>query len=491
MRRDVVIGCSFLFALAVPILVAVSSGGPAGDNGPAGDTNAQASPASDDVVASGAAPSAASALRVSVVRAGSVPGPRRVRPFRGIVRPRLDSPLSLRRGGVLAIVHVREGDRVSQGDVLAELEIADLRAREKELIAAVEAAAAEYDRAVAGPRKQTVAAAQAQWDQLVSLERSADLRAKRQQDLMRRGAGDQQTLDDTRLAAAAAKAASAQAEETLSELREGTRREDVAAAAARLAGAKAALESNRVDQRDSRIHAPFEGVVRGRLLDPGAYIAPGTAVLQLQAAPPLEARFGLPPEVARAISVGDAVNVRWNQATTACRVVRVHPAIDAATRTRAVDVEFPSMADSPTAGPNIGELVTLQWEGQANDPPDGFWLPTTALVRGGRGLWSVYVVQPDDLKQTRTELKQTRTELKPTGTELKPTGTELKPTGTVVRRNVRVLQTAGSQCQVGGSIDRGEWVIDTGVHRVAPNARVQGVVNNAMEMNASDPQVDR
>ena len=72
----------------------------------------------------------------------------------------------------------------------------------------------------------------------------------------------------------------------------------------------------------------------------------------------------------------------------------------------------------------------------------GFWLPNTALMRGTRGLWSVYVVNENQR---------------------------------VARRDVEMLYTGGESSFIRGTLTDGETVIVDGVHRLVPGQRVESL----------------
>jgi len=74
----------------------------------------------------------------------------------------------------------------------------------------------------------------------------------------------------------------------------------------------------------------------------------------------------------------------------------------------------------------------------------GFAVPTAALVRGSRGLWSLYVVTDCE-------------------------GDE----GVIKKRDVEVIHTEGDESFVRGTLVDGEIIVVVGVHRVVPGQKVQ------------------
>jgi HlyD family secretion protein len=90
-----------------------------------------------------------------------------------------------------------------------------------------------------------------------------------------------QQLDAATAAAEAAEARRAAAAEALGLLRAGTRPDQIRAAGAEVATARAALGAVEAQLGDLVLVAPGEGVVLGRYAEPGEVIAAGTPVLTL------------------------------------------------------------------------------------------------------------------------------------------------------------------------------------------------------------------
>jgi len=453
-------------------------------------------------------------VHVAVAPVGTIQPPESYLRFRGEVRARRDSELAFRRSGRLQSVAVHEGDFVAAGDVLAELDVSDLRVAEQMAKAQLQAADARLRQAEAGPRAQTVLAAEAQVRQMQAQLASAEEQLRREQILQRRGAGSQQSLDTARFDVQRLEASVAQALSRLEELREGTRSEQIDIARAEVAAAEAALEKIRVDQSDSRLVAPFDAVVARRMIDEGMIVGSANPVLHLLESPPLEARFGLPVQAAARLSLGQKVRVQvgFRQDTELDRqhypsdsagpraaevprcdrcpetdspqsdrkawdflaeVVRIQPQLDPVTRTRGVDVRLFRRAGE-AAGANTSIAIVGQPANLWLPEPDAseqerraFWVPSAALVRGARGLWSVYVAaEPSAGAIIPSAFEDTvgRTDI------------EVQPVDAVVsRRDVRIVRTAGTYSLVRGMIRRGELMVVDGVHRIGPGVAVTAV----------------
>jgi len=109
---------------------------------------------------------------------------------------------------------------------------------------------------------------------------------------------------------------------------------ELAVREAELAQAAAALSLAEARRARHQVVAPFPGTVGRRLVDVGDWVSPGVPVLQLIRIDGVEVVVDAPPDLARAVSVGDAVQI----ADRPGAVVGVVPALDAATRTARVRV---------------------------------------------------------------------------------------------------------------------------------------------------------
>jgi HlyD family secretion protein len=164
---------------------------------------------------------------------------------------------------------VEEGAVVTEGQLLAEF--ADVTQKDAAVAQAV-AAVAEYraslDRIRAAGRPTEIEAQRARIAALAAQEQLALREAERAERLVPTGAGAVAAADRNRAAAVRLTAERSQAEADLDGLLT-SRPEDIALAAARLAGAEAALAKARADAELSRVRAPFAGTVLRIIARPG------------------------------------------------------------------------------------------------------------------------------------------------------------------------------------------------------------------------------
>lgn len=183
--------------------------------------------------------------------------------------------------GRLAAVHVREGEAVAAGQLLASIDSPEVTAREAQASAAVEAAQSQADKAAAGARRTDITAAEAQWKRAAAAADLARTTFERVDRLARDGVVAGQKRDEARTnmiaAAEAARAARSQYDAALA----GARAEDKRAARAQANQARGVAAEVAAARAETRILAPVAGEVGRRLAQPGEIVGAGYPVLLL------------------------------------------------------------------------------------------------------------------------------------------------------------------------------------------------------------------
>lgn len=209
----------------------------------------------------------------------------------GTVEPIQTVNLSPKNAGILERLFVEQGDSVAAGQLIAQMESNDVVAQLRQNQAAVaeaEARLAEVQRGnvpavLAQGNAAVAAAAAAVQDAQVRLD-LARSQFDRNQQLQRQGAISENELDTFRQQVRSAEAALAQAqasaEETrqrLVDLRNTPEPEAIAQVAARLEQARGQLQATQVRLEDTRIRAPFAGVITQKFATEGAFVTPTTS----------------------------------------------------------------------------------------------------------------------------------------------------------------------------------------------------------------------
>jgi HlyD family secretion protein len=190
-----------------------------------------------------------------------------------------DVDLSFRTAGRVLERLVGEGMTVSEGQVVARLDSADLEREERRKEAELKAAEAALRDLEAGSRPQeiaaaraTVARAQAEADRLTrDFDRSSALYS--------RGVISAREYEAANAASDVAGARLQEAREALLLVEEGPRKEQVAQARAQVEQAREALKLAKVRLGYGTITAPLSGLVLSENVEAGDYVAPGTPVV--------------------------------------------------------------------------------------------------------------------------------------------------------------------------------------------------------------------
>ncbi len=217
--------------------------------------------------------------------------------------------MGFRVGGRISAIGVEEGARVTHGQLLATLDTATLDSRIAEADARIAQAQANHDKARNGARAQDVAQARARVAAAQAVYDNALRDYARRETLVGPGAISRDIWEQTRTERDRAAAQLAEARQGLSLLQAGTRREDVAAAAAEVRSAQAARASVATDRSDTRLVAAAAGTIVTRAREPGAIVQPGETVLTLSIARPMRVRAYVAETDLSRISPGMKVQV--------------------------------------------------------------------------------------------------------------------------------------------------------------------------------------
>ncbi len=199
-------------------------------------------------------------------------------------------------GGRVVRVLVDEGQQVVAGQTLVTLETETIDRTIAEQEAAIATANAQLTKALAGPRDEEVRKAAA-------IAANDERERRRIQTLYREGIVAKQLAED---AATKAKASA----EDLHALREGTRKEDIAAARAAVAQQERRLDSLMKQRKETVVTTTVNGVVQSFVLRPGDIVAPNQTVAEILEARELWVRVYVPETLLRLVHVGMPVTVR-------------------------------------------------------------------------------------------------------------------------------------------------------------------------------------
>ena len=297
----------------------------------------------------------------------------------GTLRAKTSTVLSSRVAGQIELLAVRAGDRVRQGQVVAEIESRDAGVRLRRAQAAVVEAQRGLDEAEGGIRgaEAAVRAAEANRDLALTTRKRYDV-------LRDRRSISPQEYDevDTRYKAAVQETERAQAGVSAAKSRR-------LQALARIEQAEAEVESSSVSLAYFRIVSPIDGIVTSRTAEPGMMAAPGLPLLSIEDTRTYQLEVAVEESRVASVRPGQAARLEFDALGGGAidgRVVEVAPSSDSGARTYTVKLQLKGAPGHRALRSGLfGRAIFTTGSRQA------LVVPQSALVRHGQ-LEGVYIV---------------------------------------------------------------------------------------------------
>jgi multidrug efflux pump subunit AcrA (membrane-fusion protein) len=295
---------------------------------------------------------------------------------------------------------VNRGDRVKQGQLLAELENRDLAAAALEGKGTFEQAQSNYRTTTASAVPEQVTKAQTDFNSAKeSLDAAKKLLDSRQQ-LFREGALARKLVDEAQVAYAQAKGAFETAQQRLQALQSVGKEEQIKAAAAQVEAAKGRYDSAQAQVSYSQVRSPITGVVTDRPVYPGEMANAGAPLVTVMDVSKVVARVNLAQDQAREIKVGAEATITPNDGSEAIngKVTIVSPAADTNSTTVQVWVQVENAEGKLRAGQAVKVAIVAATIDGATVVPAAAVLPnaegeTIVLVVDDKNVAHEKVVQ--------------------------------------------------------------------------------------------------
>ena len=282
----------------------------------------------------------------------------------GQFEPYQEVDLHAKVSGYVRWIKVDIGDRVHQGEVLADLEVPELQDQLNGSVAEVQHTQAEITRAQSevSAAKATYSALHAEYTRLAQASKEKP------------GLIAEQELDD------------AHAKDQQAEAQIGVAQASLSAMEQQLNVSRADSHRYQTLTNYEQIVAPFNGVVTMRYADTGSLIQAGQTsntqtepVVKVAQSDLLRLRMPVPESDVPYINVGGEVQVRVNATgkTFTGKIIRFTRALDPSTRTMLTEVDVPN--PDLTLSPGMYAETTLQLQQQ----PDALILPMQAVMQNG------------------------------------------------------------------------------------------------------------
>ncbi|MHB8177246.1 MAG: efflux RND transporter periplasmic adaptor subunit [Vulcanimicrobiaceae bacterium] len=252
------------------------------------------------------------------------------------LQPYLVQNIVARAPGVLSNFHAYTGDRLTAGEIVARLSEPELQSNAQAAQAAARAAQDQrtFAQENASSMRSDVSAAREKlryWNAEIRRERS----------LLRAGAVSVQAYQDER-----AQAVAAHSTYTSALAKVAAANASVSAAQAQVDQAMASAQSQNILAGYTDVVAPNNSIVMKRLVDPGVYVEPGTAVLQVAVIDRLRVQAQVAQQNLAEVTIGTPIDVLFNDGTVLhSHISSVSPVVGSRTRTAIAEAIVPNPGD--------------------------------------------------------------------------------------------------------------------------------------------------
>jgi RND family efflux transporter MFP subunit len=333
-------------------------------------------------------------VKTMVVMAGNKPN---VRSFPGKVEAAKSVSLAFQVPGLLIKEPGKEGERVANGDVIAQLRQDEYQAHVKAAQGQLDQARANLTALKAGERSEEQLRREAQLRASEAKVENTKIEFDRYARLLPSKAVSQSDYD---LAQTNYRVAQEEEQSARQIAEKGTmaRKEDIEAQEAVVSGLEAKLSEASVQFRDSTLRAPYNGIIAQRLVNEGQPIAPNTPVVKFQNDDEIDIVMDVPEKfMANEIRQAAGLSMAAKFAGTPdlefpVEMKEAAQVADPKTQTFPVRVAMKRPAGF-TALPGMTATVTVTyWPGGI--PTSRMLVPVSAVVKLSTGEQVAWVVEP-------------------------------------------------------------------------------------------------
>ncbi|HEY7291912.1 MAG TPA: efflux RND transporter periplasmic adaptor subunit [Vicinamibacterales bacterium] len=293
-------------------------------------------------------------------------------------------------------LYVKRGAHVHAGQLLVELENADLAGSVVESRAAADLADANYETTAHATVPQELQKAELDArtakDALDAQQAVYDNRVR----LNKEGAIAQKDVNEAQVALSQARTQYETAQKHLQDLQGFARDQELKAARAQRDAAKGRNEAAQAQLNYTKITSPIDGVVTDLPLYPGEMPPSAAPIVTVMDVSKVIARTHIPPSEAAELSIGDDANIITSTgAPIAAKVTVISPALDPSNTT----VEVWVQADN--ADGKLRPGTSLRVEMIAKTVPNALVVPQTAVLTSPSGATFAIVIDNDNTPHLR------------------------------------------------------------------------------------------
>lgn len=293
--------------------------------------------------------------------------------------------LSFKSSAKISKIYVYKGQHVKKGHNLVELDKSDLNFAVEASRSQMNAASAQYNKAVNGSQTEDINKAEiAVKNAEDNYNYYNDLYNKNVQ-LCESGAVSKQQADDVKLQLDSSESALNSARQSLTQIQNGSRKEDKEALLAQLNTAKADYNSKVNLVQDASLTADMDGYVVDVLCKEGEMEASGNPVILLRSENQV-VTVGLSEEDVKKITVGTKARIKIDNTTVNGEIINIVQMADEVSGTYSTQIKLLNPIDNSKF--YVGEDVKVYINvGTKNS----IWIPISSILNDGEDY--VYVVQ--------------------------------------------------------------------------------------------------
>ncbi|MEW6357654.1 MAG: efflux RND transporter periplasmic adaptor subunit [Planctomycetota bacterium] len=247
--------------------------------------------------------------------------------------------------GELKKLLVDEGDAVTQGQVIAQIDPEELEAAHERYKAALGVMSARAAQINAPPRPEELQKAKTQLDEANVRKQRAEADYTRQKELFQRNISSRELLDAAEMSFAVATAQFNVAKADLDLVEKGAREEERNVLAAQVKEADTQVHLAELRLRKATIKAPIAGIVDKRYFDQGAYVDTDKPIFRIVDIRTVKVLANIPERDVAGTQAGMNVEVEvdaYPGRVFAGEVRRISPTVAADSRTAEIEVAIPN-----------------------------------------------------------------------------------------------------------------------------------------------------
>ncbi|MDQ1278335.1 MAG: hypothetical protein QG555_1378, partial [Thermodesulfobacteriota bacterium] len=240
--------------------------------------------------------------------------------YSGVIEAK-DAKLAFQANGRVTVVHVKEGQAVTKGQVLAELDASELQSRYDQAEASLDRATKAQQQAETlfnvykSTLPEDVVRAEANVASARKVMEDARKNKERYDTLYQRQVVAQKEWDTVRLNYETASSRLMEGEAILHQAKSNLQkieitRKDIEAAKAQVQFAKAFREQATIQTAYAKLYAPCDGVITSRNIEPGEVVSPSREVFNLANLSNVDLKIFVEETAIGKVKPGQAVDVR-------------------------------------------------------------------------------------------------------------------------------------------------------------------------------------